>query len=250
MTLKTQPKQVLVVDDEPNCTMVIAASMKRLGDDYVIDTAHSADEALVKAQQTEYALIVTDYMMPGMNGLDLAQKLRHISPQTQVVLVTAFGTHRLREQVEQLNLAGYLDKPFTGAQIREIVQRAMEEETTARRVLILEDEDDLRRIYSKALHHAGYDVYTAATIEKARELLTHDPYDAFLCDIRIGGDRGTDLLREQSEALRENNTQIIMVSAEAQYRGICEEMGAEFFMEKPIAIGPLITLVDRLTAYR
>jgi two-component system response regulator AtoC len=229
---------------------MLAASMKRLGEEYVVETAYSGDKALAKAQQTQYALLITDYMMPGMNGLELALAVRRISPRTKIVLVTAYGTDRLRDQAEQLSLAGYLDRPFTGAQIREVVQQAVQEPTLARRILILEDEDDLRRLYSKALRHAGYDVHEAATLQEARDLLARYAFDAFLCDIHVGGDRGTDLLREQSEALKVNGTQIIMVSAEAQHQAMCEEIGAEFFMQKPVALAPLITLVDRLTSRR
>jgi DNA-binding NtrC family response regulator len=183
-----------------------------------------------------------------MNGLDLAQTVRQISPDTQIALVTGYGTQRLRAQVEQMQLAGYLDKPFTMAQIRQLVQRSVQDVTTVRRVLILEDEHDLRRLFGKALRHAGFDVFEAATLQEARDLLTRHQYDAFLCDIHVGGARGTDLLREQAEALKESNTQLIMVSGEPQYRGECEDMGAEFFMQKPVALNALITLVDRLTA--
>jgi DNA-binding NtrC family response regulator len=243
-----QTKQVLLVDDEPNVIMIMAASVKKLGEEYVVETAQSGEEALSKVQQTQYALVITDYMMPGMNGLDLAEAVHQISPDTQVALVTGYGTQRLRTQVEQMQLAGYLDKPFTMAQIRELVRRTVQEPTTARRVLILEDENDLRRLFGKALRHVGYDVFEAATLQEARDLLAQHQFDAFLCDIHLNGARGTDLLREQSEVLMENNTQLIMVSGEAQYRGVCEDMGAEFFMQKPVALNALITLVDRLTA--
>jgi DNA-binding NtrC family response regulator len=248
MTGNTLPKLVLIVDDEPNATMIMAASVEKLGEEFIVETAANGDEALAKVRENHVAMLITDYMMPGMDGLELAQAVREISPDTEIALVTGYGTQRLRDRVEQLHLAGYLDKPFTMAQIRELVQRTVQDADTIRRVLILEDEDDLRRLYGKALRHAGFDVYEAATVQAARDLLTEQQFAAFLCDIRVGGDRGTDLLREQFDTLRENGTQLVMVSAEGQYRGICEDMGAEFFMEKPIALGPLITLVDRLTA--
>jgi DNA-binding NtrC family response regulator len=114
----------------------------------------------------------------------------------------------------------------------------------------MDDNDDLRRLYAKSLARAGYQTYPAATIREARELLARHRFDVFLCDIRMSGEGlGTDFLREQLDTLKAQGTQIVMVSAEARYRDVCEEMGIEFYIEKPVAIPPLITLVNRLTAH-
>ncbi len=249
-------KRVLIVDDESNVAMTLAASMEKLGKEYVIETAHSGAEALVKIQGGAYALLITDYKMPGMNGLDLAQAVRRISPDTQVVLMTAYGSAELCDTVGQMGLDGYLDKPFTVAQVREMVKRITTDQvkdgssTTPPRVLIVEDNPDLNRLYCKALRRAGYQVHTATTLREARDLLAQYHFDTLLCDIHLGGERGTDLVREQGEALKERGTQIILVTAEAQYRSLSEEMGVEFYLEKPVALGPLIALVNRLTAQR
>ncbi len=120
-----QPKRVLIVDDEPNVAMLLADSLEKLGDEYVFETARNGDEALAKIQQTAYALVITDYKMPGMSGLDLAQAVRQFSPDTQVVLMTAYGTAELRDKAGDMSLDGYIDKPFTMDQIREIVERAV-----------------------------------------------------------------------------------------------------------------------------
>jgi DNA-binding response OmpR family regulator len=118
---------------------------------------------------------------------------------------------------------------------------------TARRVLVLEDDADLCRLFSRALRASGYEVYPATTLDEARALLIQIPMHAFLCDVHVGSECGTDLLREQLDTLRQHGTQVIMVSGEAQYRPFCEEMGVDFYLEKPVAIGALVKLVDRLT---
>jgi len=117
-------RRVLIVDDEPRVTESLAASLSRIGEAYVVETAHSGGEALAKIQQTPYALVVTDYMMPEMDGLELARAVRRVSPDTQVVLMTAYGGAGLRDTAGQ-ELDGYLDKPFTVAQVREVVKRAI-----------------------------------------------------------------------------------------------------------------------------
>ena len=64
----------------------------------------------------------------------------------------------------------------------------------------------------------------------------------------MGDGRGTDLLREYSSRLYTSGAQVIMVSGQSQYRDTCKEMGADFFLDKPVAVSTLVALVDRLTA--
>lgn len=120
-----QSKRLLVVDDEPAVAMVLAENLEKVDDEYVVETAHSGDEALTKIEEGAYALVITDYKMPGMSGLDLVKAVHDVSPGTQVVLMTAYGSADLRDTVDHLGLSGYLDKPFTMEQIRGIVKRAI-----------------------------------------------------------------------------------------------------------------------------
>lgn len=114
------------------------------------------------------------------------------------------------------------------------------------RVLILEDTASLLRLYSKALLNAGYEVHLAGTLDGARELLDTYRFDVFVCDILLGKELGTDLLMEKRELLSETGTQAVIVSGESQYCSLCDEMGLEFFLQKPISVKSLIDLIDRL----
>lgn len=118
-------KRILIVDDERPVAKILAENLKRVSDEYFVETANSGDEALAKIRQVPYDLVLTDYRMPDMDGLTLTQAIRRVAPETQVVLMTAYGTSQLREQVKNLEIVGYLDKPFTMAQIREVVMRAV-----------------------------------------------------------------------------------------------------------------------------
>jgi len=124
--LDNTPKRVLIVDDEPHVTIILSESLAKANKGYIIETASNGQEALDKIQQQTYDLVLTDYKMPQMDGLELATSIHHVSPETQVVLMTAYGTQQLRDRTTHLQLAGYLDKPFTAAQIREVVERILE----------------------------------------------------------------------------------------------------------------------------
>ena len=115
------------------------------------------------------------------------------------------------------------------------------------RIMVMEDDAHLRNVFTRALQAAGYEVHQASAVDEARALLSEFEFDVLICDIHVGKSRGTDLLREHGEMLLNSGGQIVMVSGYPRYRAVCEEMGADFFLEKPVSIKTLVTLVDRLT---
>jgi DNA-binding NtrC family response regulator len=122
---------------------------------------------------------------------------------------------------------------------------------TAGCVLIMDDDANLRFICKQALRYAGYEVYTAETVQKTNSLLGAYRFDVFIGDTHLyGRDQGIDLLCKQSARLTKNGTQIIMISCDAQYKSICQEMGANMFIEKPLAVDYLVTVVDHLVSQR
>jgi DNA-binding NtrC family response regulator len=113
-------------------------------------------------------------------------------------------------------------------------------------VLIMEDDHYITNIYSKALTRVGYSFDIAKTMDQARVCLDRNAYRVFICDVHMGNERGTDLLPEYKEIFAENNTKVVMASAYGNYRILAGEAGADFFLEKPISLGTLFTLIDRL----
>ena len=115
-------KRVLIVDDDQTILQMLEHSLKSLGPEYEISTVTDSTEALAKVQEQFFDLVVSDYMMPTITGVDLASAIRKVSPKTQVVLMTAFGTSRLRDTTKIVGVDAYLDKPFTLDEIHRIIQ--------------------------------------------------------------------------------------------------------------------------------
>jgi CheY-like chemotaxis protein len=118
-------RRVLIVDDDKEIITMLQYSLKSLGADYEIETALGSLEALAKIEKNAFNLVVTDYMMKDMTGVDLARAVRRLSPGTQVILMSAFGSKRLRDTSESLGLDGYLDKPFDIEKMRRIITNAV-----------------------------------------------------------------------------------------------------------------------------
>jgi two-component system response regulator (stage 0 sporulation protein F) len=125
-------KRIMIVDDDREILLMLEFALKKLGSDYEIVTAMGSIEALDKIEKNgPFDLVVTDYVMKGITGVDLARAVRRISPGTPVVLMTAYGTNRLRATTEYLGFDGYLDKPFTVQKIRGIVKQLVDTEPAA-----------------------------------------------------------------------------------------------------------------------
>ncbi|MBI5670124.1 MAG: response regulator [Chloroflexi bacterium] len=113
-------------------------------------------------------------------------------------------------------------------------------------VLVLDDDDDLRHMFTVFLSRQGYQVRGAASIGEAQQLLDSQPFDVFLCDMRLGSERGIDLLRDCAQAKRYGRMQMIAMSAEHHYRQACEDLNIEFFISKPVSLQMLSKLLERL----
>ena len=118
-------KRVLIVDDDPTNAIMIRDMLEFLGDDYLFEIAYNGDEALAKVEQTSYDLVITDYFMPGLTGMNLIDKIRHISPYTKLVLMTAEGSNRLEKVAKYLSVDQYITKPFSIKKMRDIVKLAV-----------------------------------------------------------------------------------------------------------------------------
>ena len=114
-------KRVLIVDDDPTILQMLEHSLKTLGPEYDISTVTDSTEALASVQEQVYDPVVSDYMMPTITGVDLARAIRKVSPDTQVVLMTAYGTRRLRDTTKIVGVDAYLDKPFTLDEIHRVI---------------------------------------------------------------------------------------------------------------------------------
>lgn len=117
------PEPVLVVDDEE---VVLGAVRKALRyDDLEIDTVQSAAEALALLASRPYALVITDLMMPGVNGLGLLQRIRDMGLRPQMIMITGYPTIQTALRARRLGAFEYVTKPFTRQELRSVVVRAL-----------------------------------------------------------------------------------------------------------------------------
>ena len=122
MTLQTKGK-ILIVDDEKNTRDGLRQSLEPLG--YSVTLAADADEAIKALKSGGVDLMLTDLRMPGMGGLELIKSAQNISPETQVIMLTAYGTVETAVEAMKQGAYDYLTKPVNLDELESRVEHAL-----------------------------------------------------------------------------------------------------------------------------
>lgn len=272
---------MMLVDDNPIFLKAAVQFLEACDDVNVVGTVREGAEALDLVQKLKPQIILVDLVMPGLTGLETIPHLRRLLPDAGIIALTMVNTRSFREAALGAGADTFVAKNTmrTGLlpAIRQVVDdraRRRKKPTKAEaaeakgkrekkkkevqvaeetrpvvpyRILLMEDNASQRRVYTKVLRNAGYKVFEAATLQEARDLLGKDQFGIFLCDIHMGRERGTDLVREQRMRLDERGTQVVMISADSRYRAICREMGVRAYLQKPVSLTRLVQLLNHLT---
>lgn len=115
--------RILVVDDEPDLLETVRRILTRSGHDVV--AVGSGAEALRELEARPSELVLTDLMMPGVDGLALVARVRELEPLTPVVLMTAFATVDTAVAALRAGAWDYVAKPFAPDSLRAVVDRAL-----------------------------------------------------------------------------------------------------------------------------
>ena len=115
---------VLVVDDDP--ANLASLSKVLLREQLHVLTAQNGRQALDQVREHQVAVIVTDFQMPEMSGLDLLRSVKMVSPETEVILITAYGTIELAVEAMKQGAYDFVVKPFKRHDIVSGVRRALE----------------------------------------------------------------------------------------------------------------------------
>lgn len=136
-------EKILIVDDEPLTRKLMANA---LASDFTCLTAADTDQALAQViQNPDLALLVTDFKMPGKNGLELIREAKALCPNMGCVIITAFGEIELAVQAMKEGADDFLTKPITDLdQMKLRLKRAIHTQALTRRVKELETKLDDR----------------------------------------------------------------------------------------------------------
>lgn len=112
-------KKILVVDDEAICIQVVETALQSM-DIYELDSAQSGEEAIELLKEKEFDLVLLDYRMPEMDGIETAEKIREFS-EIPIVFMSSDKLSLESPEIKNINISDYITKPFVPATLLEIL---------------------------------------------------------------------------------------------------------------------------------
>jgi PAS domain S-box-containing protein len=267
-------KRVLIVDDNPSARDILSQMVRNFGMHVeAVDSGASALATLklASSHHQPFELVLMDWRMPGMDGLDAAQRIkadRNLREIPAVLMVTAYGREEVLLKSEQLGLQGVLIKPVTESvmfnTIIDILDPALRERDSAtigpyseassrlelqpssqqkwieqlnhRRVLVVDDNALNREVVSDFLMLAGVEVETASNGIEALKQLEDGDYEAVLMDVHMPIMDGLTAVREIRKEDRWSKLPIVALTAQARLedREASLAAGMNAHLTKPI----------------
>jgi two-component system response regulator PilR (NtrC family) len=130
--------KILVVDDELSMREFLSILLEREG--YATRLAENAESALQLLESEDFALVISDVNMPGLDGIRLLERIKKLTPETAVLLITAFSTAEQAVEAMKLGAYDYIAKPFKVEEIKVLVRNALEKRTLQKENIRLKQE--------------------------------------------------------------------------------------------------------------
>ncbi len=260
--------KVLVVDDCESTREVLQTMLQSLS--YEVDLADSGEAAIAAmhavsgaADQQDYDLILMDWRMPGLDGVETTQRIRaedKLGKAPIIIMVTAYSSDEVRDKAAKAGMEGFLLKPVMLSSLHEIIQTAFGQHVqptkpiiqsnlaslAGLRVLMVDDSAISREMVGAMLATVGIDYTEAENGEIALQRLEEFEYDVVLMDVempKMDGQEATRRIRAQS---RFAELPIILMSAHdvADVRGRFLDAGANDGLTKPIEPAALYLMLQ------
>ena len=187
--------KVLITDDDGDLRELLTEAVSNWG--YAVSVAKDGDEALRRLRMDRYDIVITDLMMPGMDGLTLLGKIKELDREILVIIITGYATIETAVKAIELGAYDYIAKPFRLDELMIVIKNACE-----RLRLVMQNRallDELRSAYGEisvlksTLARAGVSI--SVSVEGSGNL-------ALECNEPHGAIRQKEYLKEADRFLR------------------------------------------------
>lgn len=249
-------KRLLIVDDNPNQLQTLQHQLLNQGAKPV--TATSGVDALQLVTNGQFDLVITDFKMPGMNGVQLAAAIKELRQQLPVVLLNTIGNDVKKHS--QL-LAAVVVKPVKQAQLTNALNFALtQKQSTIKKgsgilnkgfaesrplnILVAEDNPVNQLLILKVLDKLGYHPALATTGKEALSMAAGQKFDVILMDIEMPEMDGVTVTRH-IRADHSHQPIIIAMTASAltESRDECLAAGMDHYITKPINLDTFVSIL-------
>lgn len=215
-------KRILVVDDEKSSRILVSKNLSKFNANYEVDVASSGKEALDKIASKSYDLVITDLMMPDLDGLELIRRTRTTSPNTRLILITAYGDESIQEQARLLDVSRYINKPVWLKELLGAAEEALAKgakggsrgaEKERKKILIIEDSRTQAEHLQRILEQEDLDVQIAPDGQTGINMVHQMKPDLIVLDLELPGMNGLQLCQALDSEEDTTNIPIIMLTS-------------------------------------
>ena len=248
--MNTKPARILIVDDHPNTAAMLARVLSKFDTPVEVMTAQSGEDAIDLIGDSLVDVLITDFMMAGMNGLDLIENLKDGRKPSHTIMITAYDTPGLKISANRLQVNDYLVKPVQPDKIRDIVSQVLSElrpsgnthsnspeQPSPAKILIADDNPDNIRLLSVRLQSEGYQFISAYDGEETLAKIRSDNPDLVLLDVNMPKKDGFEVLLEMRGDQEISHIPVIVVTAARIGAKDVREgltIGADDYVTKPV----------------
>ncbi|MFK8018517.1 MAG: response regulator [Pseudomonadales bacterium] len=271
--------RILVVDDSSTYCDVIERQVMHWGT--YVESCMSGSEALALLRANEnikqpYDVLLVDYSMPGMNGMQLAERIKSDSlindQNLLIVMLTGLNTMPDSQLARKLGIQRIVHKPLSSKALQKLLldelgsteapvspelrQEAAQEQLQSIKILLAEDNDISARVIERMLQRLGVSVQLVENGEDALRAIQRSHFDLVLMDCEMpvmDGFEATELVRRWEEESGRMRTTVIALTAHLleQLEDRIKEAGMDHQVSKPLRINELEALLTRwIPAYR
>ena len=185
-------KRILIVDDDEKLATLLQESLRTLGGGYDVITAGGTDEALAKVSKRSFDLVITDLMMPEVDGLQLLEALKAINPSMVTMAMTAFDSQEIRAKSERFGIYHYLLKPFSVHEFRQCVIDAFKEAEQTQEAIAFSEEQLKAMERNLSSLRTSVKAHSVALIDSAGKVISLQSIErdldmTSLCNVLVTG---------------------------------------------------------------
>ena len=244
-----EPCKVLIIEDDETARKQLSKLVRKEGFEVTEAEDGAAGFEIFKKMKPD--IIITDFSLPKMDGLELIHSVKRHSPDVQVILVTAFGGDDVAIMALRNGVLDYLKKPIDIDALVVALGRAKENISLRKKtamfpdLLLAEDEDTIRERLARVLEGEGWKVLQASDGEKAVNIFQSAKIDIVLLDIKMPKKDGLTALKEMRST--SDDFEAIILSGFGDEATAIQAMrsGATSFIRKPIDLDHLIVTVEK-----
>jgi DNA-binding NtrC family response regulator len=233
-------KKILIVDDEIDLFGFLKDSLEDYG--YNVVTVETGENAVKLAEKDFFDIILMDYNLPGINGLEAFRRIKKISPLSIVIMMTAAAPESALNEAIMEGTYAIMHKPFKVEGMMEKINEAVNKPTC----IIIDDRFTDREVIKDLLEQKGCKCVSIADGQSAIEMLKHERPDLIFLDITMPNMDGFKILENIKAAYPDLDVIMMTAYPKTEYLKVAVEMGALTCLAKPLQMNKVLDIIETI----